>query len=479
MGPIIVLVVIAVLWYRLTTPEQRKHSLAVAIDVVRQLKVAATKPVPEYDAFRAALKARMAYVIVTPAFAVISASVAVRMMFGPTDMGSPDTLLAWGANLGTLTTNGEWWRLVTSVFVHTSTLHVLVDVLVLIQLGGVLERLVGRVTLAAVFLSAGVFAGLVNLSSHPVNVTVAPSAAIFGLYGLLLASLFWQALSEWRRHRQPHVPRPAMIEPETIEYETIERETIESEDPAPEAADTRPAPVTLPLQALRRIGIVAALFFMYTVFGDVAHLPEFTGLLVGLAAGLVLTRRAADEEPGAREVAITMIATSAVALVCAIGLRNIADVKPEIARVVATEERTASAYEAGSDALKRGRMTAEALARLAENTIVPALQAEDARLEALKQVPPEHQPIVADAREYLRLRCESWRARAAAIRKTQLSAQRASNGGAEANFRLQAEARYRASMVAMATAEAAERASLEAFRRISPAPPPNEVAASK
>ena len=245
-----------------------------------------------------------------------------------------------------------------------------------------------------------------------------------------------------------------------------------------ETEGTRASRVTIPLQAVRRIGIVAALFFMYTVFGGLAHAPEFTGLLVGLSAGLVLTRRAAEEKPGARRVAVTMMATSAVALISAIGLRNIADVTTEIARVVATEERTAAAYQAGTDAFRRGRMTAEALAHLAEDTIVPALQAEDPRLKALTQVPPEHQPIVADAREYLRLRCVSWRARANAVRTTQLSLQRATNGGGDANFRLQAEARCRVNMVAMATAEAAERMSLAAFQRISP-PPPSEVAAGK
>jgi hypothetical protein len=154
-------------------------------------------------------------------------------------------------------------------------------------------------------------------------------------------------------------------------------------------------------------------------------------------------------------------------------LRNIADVKPELARVVALEERTAVAYRAALDRFKHGRMTAEALAELADRTIVPELQAADARLQALRHVPPEHQPLVTEAREYLRLRCASWRVRADATRKANTPLRRPKDGAAAANWRLQAEAQHRSNLAAAGKAEGAERVSLEAFERVrrgAPAP---------
>jgi hypothetical protein len=60
-----------------------------------------------------------------------------------------------------------------------------------------------------------------------------------------------------------------------------------------------------------------------------------------------------------------MAASAVIALACAAPLRSIVDVKPEIARVVAVEEHTAAAYRAALDAFKKGRTTAEALARRA------------------------------------------------------------------------------------------------------------------
>jgi hypothetical protein len=155
-----------------------------------------------------------------------------------------------------------------------------------------------------------------------------------------------------------------------------------------------------------------------------------------------------------------------VVLACAIALRNIADVKPEIARVLAIEERTAAAYKSGSDAFRKGRLSADGLAQLAERKIVPELQAADARLKALTNVPPEHQPLVADAREYLRLRCAAWRAHAEALRKTRGLPERTPGGATDASWRLQAEARFKTNRAVMGSVESAERASLVAFQRI-------------
>jgi membrane associated rhomboid family serine protease len=442
---IILLAVLGGFAYRVTTPEERERFLTIAKSVVRRLRVATTEPGPEYESFRAALRARTSLALVTPAIVLISGTIVVGMLFGARAISDPDTLVAWGASLGTRTTNGEWWRLVTSTFVHTGTLHLVVDVLVLIQVGGILERLVGRLTFIAVYLSAGVFAGLVNLSSHPVAVTVGTSAAIFGLYGLLLASLFWQIFQRRRGNPEPDAEERGNAEPDAEE-------------------STAPS-VAIPLIAMKRLGVGAAVFIVYSALGGLAHGAEFTGLFVGLMYGLVLARSVSEREPGTRQVAFAMVATGVIAVGCAIALRSIADVKPEIARVLATEERTAAGYQVGFDAFKRGRMTPEALAQLAEH-VMPELQAADARLKALNNVPPEDQPLVADAREYLRLRGLSWRARADAIRKTSAGPRGAPAGGPDASSRLQAEARFRSDMTAMGSAERAERASLEAFERI-------------
>ena len=144
-------------------------------------------------------------------------------------------------------------------------------------------------------------------------------------------------------------------------------------------------------------------------------------------------------------------------LACAVPLRNIADVKPEIAHVIATEEITAAKYQTAADAFKKGRTQAEALARVAERTIVPELQAADARLVALKNVPPEHQPLVSEAESTCGSRGESWRVRAEAVRRMNAELRRGPEQGGDPTWRLQAEARYRSNLAVMGKAEGAER----------------------
>jgi membrane associated rhomboid family serine protease len=567
------LAVVGFVAYRVTSPEQREQVFAIAIEHLRHLRIAVTEPGPEYEAFRDALRARTLHLIVIPAIVLISAQLFLAMRFGSTATSEPAMLVGWGASLGTLTTNGGWWRLVTSTFVYTSTLHLALSLAALIQVGRILERVVGRLTVIAVYLSAGIFTGLVNLSSHPLAATVGTSGAVFGLYGLLIALLTWQTFHEWRgtlrtrveaetslslskaeaapdlqntllqldtppldrwstavagpadHLRQDHADPPKLqvtaedglppldpswgVVPETpgpaVETRSpaVAAPVVETRHPAvdtsgpaiatwggpapetwepiPEtwdlAAETRsPVPAepttAVPLVAMKRIGVVAAVFLLYSLFAGFAGAPEFTGLLVGLVYGVVLARRADEQEPTRRLIGYASAVAAVVALACAITLRNIADVKPEIARVLAIEERTAAAYRSGSDAFRKGRLSADGLAQLAERTIVPELQAADARLKALTNVPPEHQPVVADAREYLRLRCAAWRAHAEALRKTRGVPERAPGGATDGSWRLQAEARFRTNRAVMGSVETAERASLVAFQRIKDTPLP-------
>jgi membrane associated rhomboid family serine protease len=375
------------------------------------------------------------------------------MLFGVTPFNDSATLLGWGASVGPLTTNGQWWRLVTSTFVHTGTLHLLVNVAILSQLGAVLERLVGRLAFAAIYVSAGAFAGLINLSSHPVSVSVGASAAVFGLYGLLIGLLTWQLLRQ--RGGNPDPGSPA------------DQEAGQEQGQEPEEEPITVPFGTMPLVVIKRIGCGFGLFLVYTAWNGLAGTAEAGGFLVGLGYGLVLGWSVVAEHPRISHVAAAMAACATIAIACALPLRNIADVKPEIARAIAAEERTSAAYQSALDAFKKGRMTADALAELAERANVPTLEAVDARLEALRNVPPEYRPLVNDAREYLRLRCQSWRLRAAAIRRTE-ALRGAHDRTADASSRLQAEARFRSHMVAQGNAEGAERASLVVFERIRP-----------
>jgi hypothetical protein len=301
-----------------------------------------------------------------------------------------------------------------------------------------------------------------NLSLRPVAVIAGSQGALFGLYGLLLACLICQL---HLHRRQNSAAKEEAREAADVETATMV-ETVDA-DHTPEPAVSLPAPaIRIPQIEMNRLAVGASIFMLYALMSGRLSIPELTALVIGLGYGLVLAPGAAERQPAVRRATIAAAVVSLAAVAYAIPLRHIADVKPEIARVIATEQHTTKNYQAKLEAFKKGRVSTDALAQLAEREIVPELRAMDARLAALTNVPAEHQPLVADAREFLRLRLESWQLRADAMRRTSTVSRRVSNDAQDASWRVQAEARFRSNMAATGKAEGAERASMAAFQRV-------------
>jgi len=98
-------------------------------------------------------------------------------------------LLNWGANYRPLTANGEWWRLLTSTFLHGGVMHVFANMYGLMFIGIFLEPALGRKKYLIIYLLTGILASCASLWWHEETVSVGASGAIFGLYGLFLAML--------------------------------------------------------------------------------------------------------------------------------------------------------------------------------------------------------------------------------------------------------------------------------------------------
>jgi membrane associated rhomboid family serine protease len=99
-------------------------------------------------------------------------------------------LLEWGANFKPLTTNGEWWRLFTSTFLHGGIMHLAANMYGLLFVSIFLEPRIGKTKFALIYLVSGILASITSLWWHDATVSVGASGAIFGLYGLFLALMF-------------------------------------------------------------------------------------------------------------------------------------------------------------------------------------------------------------------------------------------------------------------------------------------------
>lgn len=97
-------------------------------------------------------------------------------------------LVRWEANFGALTISGEWWRLLTCVFVHGGLLHIAFNMWCLWDLGALCESLYGRWTFGVLYIICGLGASLASIVWNVQVLSVGASGAIFGLAGALIAA---------------------------------------------------------------------------------------------------------------------------------------------------------------------------------------------------------------------------------------------------------------------------------------------------
>jgi rhomboid protease GluP len=145
----------------------------------------------------------------------INIAVYVLMALGGVNPIKPTSegLMNWGANnAGSVLVDGQWWRIVTSTFVHGGVLHLGLNMWCLWNLGMLAEPLMGTFGLIAVYLLTGAagnllstFLNWINFAPHgpmpagiPIWVAfpagVGASGAIFGIAGALIVLLKSQRL---------------------------------------------------------------------------------------------------------------------------------------------------------------------------------------------------------------------------------------------------------------------------------------------
>ena len=102
--------------------------------------------------------------------------------------GSTDnyTLLVFGANVDTLTKNGDYYRLFTSMFLHIGILHLLCNMYSLYIIGKEVENVFGKVKYLIIYLLSGIAGSILSLAFNHNTICAGASGAIFGLLGALL-----------------------------------------------------------------------------------------------------------------------------------------------------------------------------------------------------------------------------------------------------------------------------------------------------
>jgi membrane associated rhomboid family serine protease len=117
---------------------------------------------------------------------LIAANVGVflfQLVLGSGLRPQSDWLFENGALFGPLVADGEWWRLITSAFLHANLLHLGMNMLVLWIIGPPLEEYLGHGRYALLYVVAGLAGAAGALVWSPNAVTVGASGAIWGIMG--------------------------------------------------------------------------------------------------------------------------------------------------------------------------------------------------------------------------------------------------------------------------------------------------------
>ena len=172
-----------------------KPGWAEAIELLRSQTVqTVTEETKQAEEIEKVMKLSRSNLYVTYGIIAINVVVFILMIIDGAEIFTVKNGLVhieWGSNVTGLTLSGEWWRLITSTFLHFGIIHLAMNMYALYTAGVYLEPMLGKTKYIAAYLCTGIIAGIVSLWWHKDGVNGAgASGAIFGLYGVFLALLF-------------------------------------------------------------------------------------------------------------------------------------------------------------------------------------------------------------------------------------------------------------------------------------------------
>ncbi|KWW12650.1 MULTISPECIES: rhomboid family intramembrane serine protease [Peribacillus] len=96
-------------------------------------------------------------------------------------------LFYYGSGVNLFINDGQWWRLVTPIFLHSTFTHLLFNGFSLAIFGPALEKYLGSFKFLIFFLTTGILANIATFLFKPLTYThIGASGAIFGLLGFFL-----------------------------------------------------------------------------------------------------------------------------------------------------------------------------------------------------------------------------------------------------------------------------------------------------
>jgi membrane associated rhomboid family serine protease len=285
---------------------------------------------------------------------------------------APEALRDWGGNVGMLTAGGQWWRLLTAMFLHAGIFHIGFNLYFLWVIGRICEQIFGKGAYALVYFGSGLISSLVSAAWQPAVVSVGASGALFGVFGAFLGFTF---------------RRRAVLPPEFVK--SVRR------------------------NALVLIGINVAFSLAVPEIDVAAHVG---GLLAGLGLGYMiaaLAERPVDSPAAARRVRVRAVGLALLAcvLVIAAGVLAIPRWDNPLALIDELGPRhmeLMERYEATEDI--------DARARVIEADVLPFFAEAVEQMHGLQRVPRGLAELVESRTRYFELQQQAFERELAGLR---------------------------------------------------------------
>lgn len=139
----------------------------------------------------------LACVLIYAGVAYLGLNYNIPLNYGLVDQ--PPEVLSRGALVPEAVAQGQWWRLFSSMFLHSGAPHIALNMLSLYFLGSFVEQAFGRSRFFALYMLSGLAGGIAYLYfgefSQP---AVGASGAIFGLLGGVLGFSLRRGTFSWQ-----------------------------------------------------------------------------------------------------------------------------------------------------------------------------------------------------------------------------------------------------------------------------------------
>lgn len=127
-------------------------------------------------------------------YPVVSSIIAINLIVFVLTLipGFGEELLFAGMSVNGLIAAGEWWRIITSMFLHAGFMHVLFNMFSLFLFGPELEKIAGKMRFLTIYFLAGIFGVAATFATQDAYyASVGASGALYGIFGAFGALVYY------------------------------------------------------------------------------------------------------------------------------------------------------------------------------------------------------------------------------------------------------------------------------------------------